>query len=117
MVIINISGFLLIVLIVWWFWLYKRKVVMVSEDGVTITVENGTYQPSRIKMPAGKAVDLLFLRKDQTPCASTVLFSSLGISEELPLNKLKQVSLPPMEVGEHEFNCPMQMYRGSLIVE
>lgn len=117
MLIINIAGLLLIVLIVWWFWLYKRKVVMVSEDGVTITVENGTYQPSRIKMPAGKAVDLLFLRKDQTPCASTVLFSSLGISEELPLNKVKQVSLPPMEVGEYEFNCQMQMYRGSLIVE
>lgn len=97
--------------------MYKGKEVSISEDGVTITVENGTYQPSRIKLPSGKAVDLHFLRKDQTPCAAMVLFSDLGISEELPLNKLKKISLPPMEAGEYEFNCQMQMYRGSLVIE
>lgn len=54
MLIINIAGIVLIALFVWWFWLYKPKETELGESDLVITVENGTYSPSRIKVPAGE---------------------------------------------------------------
>jgi plastocyanin domain-containing protein len=117
MLVVNVIGLGLIVLIVWWFWLYKPAEVMVDDDSLVIAVENGTYQPAHIKIAANKATQLHFLRKDASPCAELVLMPALEISESLPLNKPMSVSLPPLEAGEYEFHCQMQMYRGVLKVE
>jgi len=117
MMIINILGLLLIGLIVWWFWLYKPSDVSANEGAITVIVEDGTYQPSRIKLPAGQPATIQFLRKDASPCAGFVLFSDFDISEELPLNQYKSIALPAMSSGEYAFNCQMQMYRGTVIVE
>ncbi len=117
MMIINILGLLLIALIIWWFWLYKPAEVSAEEGVVKVIVEDGTYQPSRIRLPAGQPARLQFLRKDASPCAATVVFSDFDISEELPLNKPKEVNLPAMDAGDYDFTCQMQMYRGTLRVE
>jgi|TARA_R110002096_G_scaffold44500_1_gene119597 plastocyanin domain-containing protein len=117
MLIINILGVLLIGLIVWWFWLYKPKEVVVSEEGIIVTVEDGTYQPSRLKLPSGKSTTIQFIRKDASPCAAMVLFPDFNISEELPLGKNKSITLPAMTKGEYAFHCQMQMYRGTLLVD
>ena len=117
MIFINILGLSLIVLIIWWFWLYKPKGVAVSEEGIVVTVENGVYQPARIKLPARKPVTIQFLRKDASPCAATVLIPELEIAEELPLNKSRAIRLPAMNKGEYAFHCQMQMYKGLFVVE
>lgn len=114
---INILGLLLIALIVWWFWLYKPSDISLSEDSIVVTVENGIYQPSRIKVSAGQPITLTFIRKDASPCAATVIFPDAEISEELPLNKAKVIVLPTMQPGEYSFTCQMQMYRGTLVVD
>lgn len=80
-------------------------------------VNDGVYQPSRIKVPSGKKTTISFLRKDASPCASTVVFPNFEISEELPLDKITSIELPPMLSGEYQFHCPMKMYTGTLIVE
>lgn len=116
MLIINLLGLLLIALIAWWFWIYKPKAVSVDKNTMTIVVDNGTYQPSRIQLSAGQSTTLRFLRKDASPCAATVVFAEFDISEELPLNKPKDIRLPPLASGEYQFTCQMQMYRGVLIV-
>ena len=116
MMIINLLGLLLIALIVWWFWFYKPKAVSAKKDTVTIIVDNGIYEPSRIRLAAGQNTTLRFYRKDASPCAATVVFADFDISEELPLNKPKDISLPPLASGEYPFTCQMQMYRGALIV-
>jgi plastocyanin domain-containing protein len=116
MIVINFLGLLLIGLIIWWFWLYKPKEVNAVEGVITIRVENGTYQPSRIRLSAGKPVILRFVRKDASPCAGTVVFADYDISEELPLDKEKDITLPAREAGEYSFTCQMQMYRGELII-
>jgi plastocyanin domain-containing protein len=116
MIIINIVGILLIMLIVWWFWLYTPKDVAAEQGVVTIIVENGTYEPSRIRLLAGQKNTLRFIRKDASPCAATVVFADFDISEELPLNKPKEIKLPPLGAGQYPFTCQMQMYRGELIV-
>lgn len=117
MMIINIAGLALIALIVWWFWLYKPKEAELGENDLVITVENGTYSPSRIKVPAGKPVEIKFMRRDQSPCSETLLIPELQISDTLPLNKMKTIQLPAMSSGEYAFHCQMQMYRGQITVQ
>lgn len=120
MMIINLLGLLLIGLIVWWFWLYKPKTLLLNETGtsneITIMVENGVYQPAHIAVNENTPVALHFVRIDGSPCASTVIFPDLEISEELPLKKSLTVNLPAMKKGEYAFHCPMKMYVGSVIV-
>lgn len=113
---INLLGLLLIALIVWWFWLYKPQEVL-SEPGLTVRVENGVYNPARLKVPANAAFTLQFLRKDASPCAEVVVFPELDISENLPLGQSKEVLLPALQPGTYHFHCQMQMYRGELWVE
>ena len=117
MMIINLIGLLLMGLIVWWFWLYKPEETEVGEKGIIITVENGTYSPSRISVVAGSPVEINFLRKDQSPCSETLLIPDLQISDVLPQNKLKTIYLPAMEAGTYDFHCQMQMYRGQITVQ
>ena len=116
MIVVNIAGLLLIALIVWWFWLYQPEELSVSEGAIVITVENGSYQPSRIKVPENQVVTLTFLRKDPSPCSATLVFPEFDISEELPLDASKTITLPAMQKGEYPFSCQMQMYRGTLLV-
>ena len=113
---INLAGLALIALIVWWFWLYKPKSVEAADNTVTILVDGGHYEPSRIRLAAGQETTLRFLRKDASPCSATLVFSALGISEALPLNTPKDICLPPLAAGEYPFSCQMQRYRGELIV-
>lgn len=118
MIIINVIGFVLIGLVIWWFWLYKpAKAVDTSTENITIIVNNGIYQPAKIKVKAGKEISLKFLRKDGSPCAATVIFPEFEINEELPLDISKSIFLPSMPPGEYPFHCPMKMYNGTLVVK
>lgn len=116
MLVINSLGFLLIVLIVWWFWLYQPNKTIVQNNEVLIEVKDGVYSPSLIQVSASQPVTLNFKRTDQSPCAETVLIPSLEISEQLKLNEITQITLTNLSPGEHEFHCQMQMYRGVLKV-
>lgn len=115
--VMNLAGVALIALIVWWFWLYKPRELAVDDEHLVIVVENGSYHPAHIRVPANRQTELQFLRKDPSPCAEMVLLPGLEISESLPLDKTKTIILPPMKAGEYEFHCQMQMYRGVIRVE
>lgn len=117
MLLVNILGLLLIALIVWWFWLYRPREVAQNPDAITIVVADGIYQPSRINIPANRAISLTFLRQDASPCAETLLFPALEISDTLPLNKAKSIALPALPAGVYRFHCQMQMYKGELHVQ
>ena len=116
MVIINFLGAVIIGLIIWWFWLYKPKEIVFRDEGLLITLENGVYSPSRIKLEKEKPAVLTFLRKDASPCAGHVLIPAFDISEILPMNQPVSIRLPKMQEGEYSFHCQMQMYRGELNV-
>lgn len=116
MLFVNIVGFLLIGLIIWWFWLYKPKEVTLGINDTIITVENGTYSPSRLTIKAGNPTEIKFLRNDRSPCSETLLIPELQISEILPFNTIKTVALPALSSGEYDFHCQMQMYRGQITV-
>lgn len=122
MLVINLVGIGLIVLIIWWFWLYspknKQKMSANKTNGeISIVVQDGVYQPSTIALSANAGTILKFTRKDPSPCAATVIFPDFEISEELPLNKPIEITLPIMKKGKYIFHCQMQMYKGYLVVE
>lgn len=114
---VNLLGLLLIAFIVWWFWLSKSKPrKLQEEDSIEILVQDGVYTPSRIQVAVGKPVTLVFIRKDATPCAETVLFDGFNISEQLPLDTPVEIKIIPEKTGEYAFTCQMKMYQGSLVV-
>lgn len=114
---VNISGLMLIVFIIWWFWIPRKiDAVDVGKGIIEITVEDGIYTPAHIQLKAGEPVTLRFLRKDSTPCAAMVVFDELEISEELPLNTPKDIAIKPKSPGKINFACQMKMYRGDITV-
>lgn len=116
MVLANILGISLIALIVWWFWLYKPKRQALASEQV-ILVKNGVYEPAHIEVNQHQQTQLKFLREDQSPCAATVVFSTLDISEELKLGQETVIVLPALSSGVYPFSCQMQMYKGELFVK
>ena len=114
--VVNILGITLIILIIWWFWISKPRSVLHAQGEIEIVVDNGVYTPSRIQVKKGQPVNLRFIRKDASPCAEKVIFSDLGVAEDLPVGKPVSINITPEESGEFSFTCQMQMYRGTLVV-
>ena len=115
---INISGFVLIAAIVWWFWIAGRSAAGARyQESLVIQVKDGIYDPDRIEVAAGEEISLQFKREDPSPCAEYVVFPDIDISKKLAVHATTEVSLPPLQAGEYPFTCQMQMYRGTLVVE
>jgi len=113
---INIAGLLLILLIIWWFWLSKPKAVTQQSEQLDVMVDNGVYTPAHIQVEQGKPLTLRFIRKDASPCAEKVIFDSLNISADLPIDQPVDIQIPTQNTGNFDFTCQMQMYRGKLTV-
>lgn len=117
--IVNVLGLAAIVLIVWYFWLYRREGVQVAEvagvQQVPITVKGG-YDPDVIVVRQGKPVRLLFTRQESSLCSEMVIFDKIGQSAKLPEGETIAVEFTPQESGEIPFQCQMGMLRGKIIV-
>ncbi|WP_444915454.1 cupredoxin domain-containing protein [Microbulbifer sp. TRSA007] len=119
-VLVNIVGVLMILAVIWWFWLGPKRSASKatpSTDNLQILVKGGVYEPDLIRLPAGRTATLHFHREDPSPCSEWVLFPDLEVSAQLALNQDTLVEIPKAEPGEYPFNCQMQMYRGTLILE
>jgi plastocyanin domain-containing protein len=115
---VNIGGLLLIGLIIYWFWIATPHKVTANQAGpIEILVKDGVYSPALIQVKHGDKIRLRFIREDPSPCAAKVIFNSLGKTLELPVKESAEIELQLDEVGEINFTCDMQMYRGKLIVE
>jgi plastocyanin domain-containing protein len=114
---VNAAGLAAMMMIVWWFWLWKPRNAVDTKSGVIdIRVANGTYTPALIDTPAGQPLTFRVLREDASPCAEYLIIDELGISESLPINRLHTVTLPALEAGDYRFHCQMNMYQGILRV-
>ena len=114
---INLAGIALIVLIVWWFWIYKSPSIEIQEGVIEVIVKDGVYQPSKIKIRANAATTIAFNRVDPSPCSETLLIPDLEINATLTLNKKVVVEIPALLPGRYPFHCQMKMYVGELVVE
>lgn len=116
-IIINVIGLGLIAFVIAWFWLIKPKNFAANPYGAEIIVKDGVYTPANIQLLVNIPYRLTFLRQDPSPCAESVIFPSLNISKQLPLNEKVDVVVTIKNPGEYEFTCQMGMYRGKLIVK
>ncbi|WP_437677537.1 cupredoxin domain-containing protein [Sorangium sp. So ce131] len=80
-------------------------------------IVDGGYKPSRIVVKEGERVRLKVIRRDYSPCAREIVFASLNIRRELPVNAPVIIDLPALSPGEVEFKCGMSMLRGAIVVE
>ena len=80
-----------------------------------ITVGENGYQPSSVRVHAGQPVTLVFTRASDQGCGAQLVFPSLNLRRDLPLNQPVEVTFTPA-VGTVAFTCGMNMLRGVVVV-
>lgn len=116
-----LSGFVLTLLIAWYFWFAPKAQTraVVSQSGTqaaTITVKGG-YSPDVIIAKVGRPLRLTFLRQEGSACSEQVLFPDFNQNAFLPEGQPVTLEFTPDKPGEYGFQCQMGMLRGKLIVE
>ena len=117
---VNLAGLVLIALIVWYFWFYRREGLQVATisgvQDVNIKVKGG-YDPDVVVVKKGVPVRLNFLRQESSMCSEMVIFDKLAQSAKLPEGETVTIEFTPEQKGEIPFQCQMGMLRGKVIVE
>jgi plastocyanin domain-containing protein len=117
---VNLAGLVLIALIVWYFWFYRREGLQVATiagvQDVNIKVKGG-YDPDVVVVKKGVPVRLNFLRQESSMCSEMVIFDKLAQSAKLPEGVTVTIEFTPEQKGEIPFQCQMGMLRGKVIVE
>lgn len=80
-----------------------------------LTVDGTGYHPSSISAPAGKPVRLTITRTSDEGCGQQIVFPSLNIRRDLPLNQAVTVEFTMPSSGNVAFTCGMDMLRGSIV--
>ncbi len=81
---------------------------------IEVRVGSAGFSPPRIEVTAEAPLRLRFLRTSAQTCGKQVVFPSLGITRDLPLNKPVDIDLVPPR-GELAFTCGMHMLRGAVV--
>ena len=81
-----------------------------------MTVGETSFEPSRLTLRAGVPARLTFTRTTDKTCATSVVFASLNIRRDLPLNQPVVIEFAPAKAGEIAFACGMNMLRGTVVV-
>ena len=80
-----------------------------------LTVDGTGYHPSSISAPSGKPVRLTITRTSDEGCGQQIVFPSLNIRRDLPLNQAVTVEFTMPASGSVAFTCGMDMLRGSIV--
>jgi len=81
-----------------------------------VTVSDQGFEPARITLKSGVAAAVTFVRTSDATCAKEVVFPSLEIRRELPLNTAVTIELTPSH-GDVAFVCGVGMFKGSIAAE
>lgn len=114
---LNLTGLIAIGLMVWRFWLYQTKSTAVRDGSMTARVKDGVCHPANITFPANESGQRGCVRENATPCAETLLFPELDISETLVRNTRVAVTIAASYSGHYPCHYQMSMYRGILVVK
>jgi plastocyanin domain-containing protein len=117
---VNLAGLIAIAWIIWYFWLYRKEGVAVTEIGgmqeVIIKVKGG-YDPDMTVVQKDKPVRLHFNRQESSLCSEMVVFDKINRSATLPEGETVTIEFTPHEAGEIPFQCQMGMLRGKVVVQ
>jgi plastocyanin domain-containing protein len=81
-----------------------------------VTVTEKGFEPDLIQVAAGEQVTLRFTRKAERTCADAVQIEGDPVKHALPLNAPVDVKVTAPKSGQLAFACPMNMYKGSVVV-
>lgn len=81
-----------------------------------IRVEADGYHPARLDVRAGEPAVLVVTRVSDEGCGQQIVFPSLNIHVDLPLNQAVEIPFTPT-TGELTFTCGMNMLRGSIVAQ
>ncbi len=84
---------------------------------IAIKVDGSGYHPSAVNAPAGKPIALVFTRTSDEGCGQQLVFPTLNIRKDLPLNQPVRVEFTMPASGSVAFTCGMDMYRGSIVAQ
>lgn len=82
-----------------------------------VTVTEASFDPQRLTLRAGVPARVTFIRTSDKTCATSVVFASLNIRRDLPLNQPVTIEFTPDKAGEIAFACGMNMLRGTVVVQ
>ena len=88
-----------------------------ARQDVSVTVTEAGFEPQRVTVQVGMPVRITFTRTSDKTCATKVVFPSLKIERDLPLNRPAAVEFTPAKSGDIEFVCGMNMLRGTVVVQ
>ena len=99
----------------------KSKSPPPAKDGaIAIAVTKNGFEPSDIKVVAGKPVTLVFTRKTDETCAKDVVLhvdEKQTIEKDLPLNTPVEVAVTFPRSGDLTYACGMDMVKGQIHVQ
>jgi Uncharacterized protein conserved in bacteria len=87
-----------------------------GRQDITVVVRGG-YEPSTIRVKAGRPVRLAFDRQETSSCSEEIVFPDFNLRRFLPANQRTVIELTPPKAGTYEFMCGMSMLHGRVIAE
>lgn len=90
-----------------------------AEGEITLVIENHTFSPKEVKVPAGKKFKLLVVNKDASPAE----FESKPLSREklIPAKSTATILLGPLKPGRYafveEYHETQAGAQGTIVVE
>jgi plastocyanin domain-containing protein len=88
-----------------------------APTALAVTIDASGYHPASLTAPAGKSVRLVMKRTSDEGCGQQVVFPSLDIRRDLPLNQEVPVEFTMPASGSVAFTCGMDMLRGSIVAQ
>lgn len=95
-------------------------VAAATKDGtheVTITVDGKGYHPAVVRAAAGSTLRMTFRRTEDDGCGQQLVFPTLDVRKDLPLDEPVVVEVKVPATGTVAFSCGMDMLRGAVVVE
>lgn len=84
---------------------------------IRVVADGKGYTPDTIKIKVGTPTVVEFVLKTEQTCARDLLIPDLEIEKRLVVNKPLRVEVPANEARTYDFECAMQMYKGTIVVE
>jgi plastocyanin domain-containing protein len=85
---------------------------------VQISITDKGFEPALVSLKKGEPVKLVFTRKTDRTCATSVEFDEPKVKKALPLNQPIEVTITPSKSGEVTYGCAMgKMVGGKLHIQ
>ena len=99
--------------------LFSASLVMAADEPITLTIENHTFNPKELKVPAGKKFELKVVNNDASPAE----FESKSLNREkvIPGKSSATVRIGPLKPGRYafveEFHEKQEGAQGTIVAE